>query len=69
MKRRRVKVHRMTFSTDYDPGVDPEYQGNWSEPFMVGEEDEIVNVDWSVPGEVEVTYLSTSRPEFPTPGG
>lgn len=59
MTRQRKKLHRMWFSTDYDAtDVDsPEYLGAVSETFLVGEEQEIVDVDWSVPGEVQVTYL------------
>lgn len=46
----------MWFSTDYDAD-EPEYLGAVSESFFVGDEQKIVDVDWSVPGEVQVTYL------------
>ncbi len=49
----------MWFSTDWDmDDVDnPEYLGAVSEPFMTGGAREIVDVDWSVPGEVQVTFM------------
>lgn len=55
---RRVKLRRMLFATDVDPD-DEQYLGTVSEPFMVGGGREIVDVDWSVPGEVQVTFLET----------
>lgn len=56
MSTRRVRLHRVFIRTDYNPD-DPEYLGALSAPFMDDDNAEIVGVDWSVPGEVEVTYL------------
>jgi hypothetical protein len=57
VSRRQVRLHRMWFSTDYDPQEDPEYHGAYSQPFMLDDTQQIVDVDWSVPGEVCVTVL------------
>lgn len=56
---RKVRLTRAWFSTDYDmDDVDnPEYLGAVSEPFMAGGGREIVDVDWSIPGEVQVTFM------------
>lgn len=56
MTRRRVRLTRMWVKTDYDP-KDPEYVGAHSSAFMAEDNRQIVNVDWSVPGEVCITYL------------
>jgi hypothetical protein len=55
--RRRVRLHRMWVSTDYNTEEDPEYPGAFSGAFMLDDTQQIVDVDWSVPGEVCVTYL------------
>lgn len=60
MTRRRVQVMRMTLNTDRNPD-DPEHQGSFSDVFMVdNDRQEVVAVDWSVPGEVTVTLLIPS---------
>ena len=61
MTRSRVKLRRLVFSVTYDADGD---QALYSAPFILDDEQEIVGVDWSVPGEVEVTYLV---PDAPTP--
>lgn len=58
MTRRRVRLMRMWVKTDYDPTQDPDYVGAYSGAFMVDDNQQIVDVDWSVPGEVCVTYLT-----------
>jgi hypothetical protein len=52
------KLMRTTYKTDVTES-EPEYIGSFSALFPTpAERDvEIVNVDWSVRGEVEVTYL------------
>lgn len=46
---------RMWVKTDRDLEQDPDYLGAFSGPFMVDDLDQIVDVDWSVPGEVQIT--------------
>lgn len=46
---------RMFVKTDRNPEEDPDYVGLFSGPFMVEDLDQIVDVDWSVPGEVQIT--------------
>lgn len=59
--RRRFHLRRQFVGTDYDPN-EPEYPGNISGPFMLDDDtQQIVDVDWSTPGEVWVTYLETDR--------
>lgn len=55
MTRRKVRLMRMVLSTDRDPEEDPDYLGMFSDPFRVEDLDQIVDVDWSVPGEVQIT--------------
>lgn len=55
MTRRKVRLMRMVLNTDRDPEEDPDYLGMFSAPFMVQDLDSIVDVDWSVPGEVQIT--------------
>lgn len=52
-----MRLHRAWFSTDYNAEEDPEYVGAYSGAFMLDDNQQIVDVDWSVPGEVCVTYL------------
>lgn len=61
MTRRAVQLMRMTLKTDRR-AEDPEnYWGSFSDPFMVDDaSQEVVAVDWSVPGEVTVTLLTPS---------
>lgn len=60
MTRRTVQVMRLVLDTDRIPDEDPEYIGAFSDPFVIGEPQEVVAVDWSVPGEVTVTLLIPS---------
>jgi hypothetical protein len=60
MTRRRVHVRRYYVRTDYD-AAEPEYLGLRSGAFMLDDNQQIVDVDWSVPGEVCVTYLEPDR--------
>lgn len=53
-----MRLHRMWFSTDYNTEEDPQYVGSFSGAFMLDDNQQIVDVDWSVPGEVCITYLS-----------
>jgi hypothetical protein len=55
VSRRTVRLMRMVLATDRDPAEDPDYLGMFSGPFRVEDLDSIVDVDWSVPGEVQVT--------------
>lgn len=55
MTRRKVRLMRMWVKTDRDLEQDPDYLGAFSGPFMVDDLDQIVDVDWSVPGEVQIT--------------
>lgn len=51
------RLMRTVYETDYDPN-EPEYPGNFSTPFPHEEPTRrIVAVDWSTPGQVEVTWL------------
>lgn len=51
------KLMRVAYPTDYNPS-EPEYIGSFSAPFpAMGSDRTIVAVDWSKPGEVEVTWL------------
>jgi hypothetical protein len=65
--RRRVRLRRHYVSTDYNV-TEPGYPGNYSGAFMLDDTQEIVEVDWSIPGEVCVTYLETDDPRLPHPG-
>jgi hypothetical protein len=51
-----VQVRRQYLRTDYDP-AEPERLGNKSSGFLLDDGQQIVDVDWSVPGEVCITYL------------
>ena len=56
VNRRTVRLMRMTVPTDISAD-DPDYWGAFSGPFVVEDDRQIVDVDWSVHGEVTVTYL------------
>lgn len=56
MTTRTKRLVRTWYRTDVDTN-DPEYVGTRSAPIPASVTDEIVAVDWSVPGEVQVTYL------------
>ena len=49
---RHKRLMRTWYKTDAEDGI-----GTFSAPFPWRTESQIVNVDWSVPGEVEVTWL------------
>jgi hypothetical protein len=52
------QLMRTWYKTDRDVEKDPEYIGAFSTVFPpTNSSREIVGVDWSTPGEVEVTYL------------
>jgi hypothetical protein len=52
------QLMRTWYKTDRNVEEDPDYVGAFSTVFPpVNNSRQIVNVDWSVPGEVEVTYL------------
>jgi len=52
------QLMRTWYKTDRDVEKDPEYVGSFSSVFPPPNSSrEIVAVDWSVPGEVEVTWL------------
>lgn len=52
------RLMRTWYQTDLDEVSDPEYVGTFSSPFPVEKDGRrIVHVDWSTPGEVEVTWL------------
>lgn len=57
MSRRKVQVMRMILSTDYSTEEDAECIGSFSGDFMIEDPSDIVDVDWSVPGEVQVTLV------------
>ena len=68
-QRRKEKGETMTklahlmrthYKTDYDPD-EPEYNGKFSASLPLNEDGQIVNVDWSEPGWVEVTWLISGR--------
>lgn len=61
MSRRTVRLMRMIVATDHNPQEDPDYIGIFSGPFVVEDLDSIVDVDWSVPGEVQVTLAVPHR--------
>jgi hypothetical protein len=51
------RLMRTWYPTDVDPDQ-PEYVGAFSDPFPdQGNQARIVAVDWSTPGEVEITWL------------
>jgi hypothetical protein len=52
------RLHRTWYKTDVDDN-EPEYVGAFSDPFPdpAMRDAQIVAVDWSEPGWVEVTYL------------
>jgi hypothetical protein len=57
------KLMRTWYQTDYDEN-EPEYVGSFSGvipniPLMNGSQ--IIHVDWSTPGQVEVTFLIRSN--------
>lgn len=62
---------RMTAPTDVDP-ADPDYWGAFSAGFRIPPGSQIVGVDWSVKGEVTLTYLipgpSPFRPDYSKEG-
>lgn len=61
MTRRKMQVMRLILNTDRIPDEDPDYPGNFSDPFMFDADAQaVVAVDWSVPGEVAVTLLIPS---------
>lgn len=47
---------RVPFRTDVDV-AEPDYVGKFSETLRISADSQIVGVDWSVRGEVTVTYL------------
>lgn len=53
-----VRLLRVTYKTDIDDN-EPEYRGSWSDPFPKPGKDgrQVVGVDWSVRGEVTVTFM------------
>lgn len=67
MNRRRVRLRRHYVSTDWSV-TEADYPGNVSGAFMMDDTQQIVDVDWSVPGEVCVTYLEAD-PGHPAPRG
>lgn len=56
MSRPMKRLMRSWYKTDVNP-EDPEYGGAFSDPFPQNPGWEIVGVDWSTAGWVEVTYL------------
>jgi hypothetical protein len=56
MKRLMRAWYRTDAATNADP-ADAEYVGTFSDPFNTNPTWQIVDVDWSPPGEVQVTYL------------
>lgn len=54
---RKQRLLRMEYGTDYADS-EPEYPGNFSDPFPAADSTRvIVDVDWSKPGYVTVTWL------------
>jgi len=55
------RLMRVWYRTDSAPNVrdspNEEYVGTFSDPFPGNPSWQIVDVDWSPPGEVQVTYL------------
>ena len=51
-----VRLMRTWYKTDVTED-DPTYKGSFSAPFPAQMAAKIVHVDWSVRGEVEVTYV------------
>lgn len=60
MTRRKVQAMRLILSTDYSAEKDAECIGSFSGDFMIEDPADIVDVDWSVPGEVQVTLVIPS---------
>jgi len=56
MPMRECHLMRVTYRTDVTP-ADPDYVGSFSSTVMVDDDAQIVNVDWSKRGQVEVTFL------------
>ena len=55
---RTKRLMRTWYPTDLNRDEDPEYVGAFSDPFPAEDETmRIVAVDWSTPGEVQVTWL------------
>lgn len=51
------RLLRVEYGTDYD-ATQPEYPGNFSDPFPAADNTRtIVDVDWSTPGYVVITWL------------
>jgi hypothetical protein len=52
------RLMRVWYRTDMiQEPADPDYVGTFSDPFPENVAWQIVDVDWSPPGEVQVTYL------------
>lgn len=60
MTRRTVQVMRMILSTDYSAEDGAECIGSFSGDFRIEDPADIVDVDWSVPGEVQITLVIPS---------
>lgn len=57
---RLQRLMRIQYGTDYSDR-EPEDQGNFSDPFPAADDTrQIVDVDWSEPGFVTVTWLVAS---------
>lgn len=53
------RLMRTTYTTDYDPN-EPEVLGSFSANIPENADWQVVNIDWSQPGWVEVTFLIPS---------
>lgn len=51
---------RMTVPTDVSDD-DPEYRGSFSDGFRISEGSQVIAADWSVRGEVTITYLKRGK--------
>lgn len=57
MMGRQQRLLRIEYGTDYSD-AQPEYPGNFSDPFPAADDTrKIVDVDWSNPGYVTITWL------------
>jgi hypothetical protein len=58
---RLQRLLRIEYGTDYSAD-EPEYPGNFSDPFPAEDNQRrIVDVDWSKPGYVTVTWLTVTQ--------
>lgn len=56
MNHRRVRLMRITIPTDVVRS-EPDYPGNFTETFVIDENAQVADVDWSTYGECVVTLI------------